>query len=212
LNAGDRVAPVERRAYDQGSFAIGKLSQVSDESGSTTFTYDGLGHVTGKTQTVTVGAYNKAFVIGYGWGSSGSANGKLQTLTYPSGAQVTYGFDAAGRINAISVLAGGVSTTVLSGVGYTANGQPQGWVWGDSTPYQRTFDGYGRLASYPLGNPAGTSHAAGVMRTLIFDAEGGFPTTCIRAPAVRAFARQLHRQAVLRVRRGGAPAGRVRCQ
>jgi RHS repeat-associated protein len=158
--------------YDQGPFAIGHLSSVADESGTTSFTYDGLGHVTGKTQQVTAQSTTQTFAVGYGWGASGSANGKLQTVTYPSGAQVTYGFDQAGRVNSITVTANGVTTSVLSGLNYTANGQPQSWLWGDGTQYQRTYDGYGRLVSYPLGNPAGTGASAGVTRTLAFDAAG----------------------------------------
>jgi RHS repeat-associated protein len=38
--------------------------------------------------------------------------------------------------------------------------------------YQRVFDAYGRLASYPLGNPSGTGISAGVIRTLSFDPAG----------------------------------------
>ena len=40
---------------------------------------------------------------------------------------------------------------------------------GDASAYARSFDVNGRLASYPLGNPAGTGAAAGVTRTLSYD-------------------------------------------
>lgn len=37
------------------------------------------------------------------------------------------------------------------------------------TGYQRAHDSFGRLVSYPLGNPAGTGVSAGVVRTLSYD-------------------------------------------
>jgi RHS repeat-associated protein len=159
--------------YDQGAYAKGHLSLVTDESGSTSFTYDGFSRVATKTQSVTAQSVTKNFTVGYTWGQSGTAAGKLQSITYPSGAQVQYGFDATGRVNSVSVTgADGTVTQVLTGLNYTANGQPQSWVWGDGTLYQRGYDGYGRLASYPLGNAAGTGTSAGVTRTLSFDAAG----------------------------------------
>jgi RHS repeat-associated protein len=160
--------------YDAGAFGKGHLTGVSDESGSTAYVFDGLGRVTSKTQLSGPAGSQKTFALSYTWGTNGSAAGKLQTMQYPSGAVVTYGYDAAGRINNVSVTgADGVSTQVLSGLAYTALNQPASWVWGTgATRYQRGFDGYGRLVTYPLGNPAGTGIAAGVTRTLAFDAAG----------------------------------------
>lgn len=158
--------------YDQGPNGIGHLTSVTDESGSTSFTYDGLGHVASKTQTV--GPSAKVFTLIYTWGASGSANGKLASVTYPSGAIVNYGYDSVGRVNSVSITgADGIVTPVLGGLAYTALSQPQSWAWGVSgVPYQRGYDGYGRLISYPLGNPSGTGISAGVTRTLGFDAAG----------------------------------------
>ncbi len=158
--------------YDQGAYGIGHLTSVTDESGSTSFGYDGLGHVLVKTQTV--GPSAKVFSLNYTWATTGSANGKLQAVKYPSGAIVNYGYDSAGRVNSVSVTgADGAVTPILSGLAYTALSQPQSWVWGvGGVPYQRGYDGYGRLVSYPLGNPSGSGISAGVTRTLAFDAAG----------------------------------------
>ena len=159
--------------YDQGTNGVGHLTNVTDESGSTTFTYDGLGRIATKTQVAGPSGGQKTFTLIYTWGTSGTATGKLQSVKYPSGAQVNYGYDTAGRVNDVSVLgADGVTTEILSGLTYTALGQPKSWAWGSGSPYLRTFDGYGRLVSYPLGNPNGTGNAAGVTRTLSFDAAG----------------------------------------
>lgn len=161
--------------YDGGTYGKGLLTSMSDESGTSGFGYDGFGVMTSKTQTTGPAGAQKTFSSSYLQGASGSATGKLQTLIYPSHATVTYGYDATGRINSISVLsADGVTVTkVLSGVQYNALNQPVSWIWSaGNVPYQRSFDAYGRLASYPLGNPTGSGNAAGVTRTIAFDAAG----------------------------------------
>jgi RHS repeat-associated protein len=181
-DAGNRVKTI---AYDAGtgtSFTydetaggnLGKehLTTVTDESGTTHWVYDGFGRVVTKTQTT--GPSSKSFTVTYAYGTSGSANGKLQAITYPSGAKVSYGYDNAGRVNSVRVTgADGITTPILSGLAYTGLNQPLSWVWGTTgTVYQRGYDGYGRLATYPLGNPAGTGIAAGVTRTIEYDAAG----------------------------------------
>ncbi len=160
--------------YDAGTYGKGNLTSISDESGSTSFVYDGLGRVVTKTQVSGPSGAQRTFTLNYAWGSSGTSTGKLASVTYPSGAIVTYGYDTAGRINDVSVTgADGVVSKVLSGLAYDALSQPKSWVWGiGAVPYLRSFDGYGRLVSYPLGNPSGTGIAAGVLRTLAFDAAG----------------------------------------
>jgi len=52
---------------------------------------------------------------------------------------------------------------VLSGIAYS---NLIGWTWANGVAYQRGYDGFGRLSSYALGNPAGTGAAAGRTRTL----------------------------------------------
>ncbi len=160
--------------YDVGTYGKGHLTSVTDESGSTSFVHDGLGRVVTKSQTSGPSGAQRTFTLIYGWGSSGTATGKLTSITYPSGAVVTYGYDTAGRVNDVSVTgADGMVTKVLTGLSYNALSQPRSWVWGTgAVPYQRSFDGYGRLVSYPLGNPSGTGISAGVTRTLAFDAAG----------------------------------------
>ena len=163
--------------YDGGATPIaqatGKLTKVTDESGTTTYAYDGFGRLVTKIQTTLT----KSFTLTYAWGTTGSAMGKLTSITYPSGTRVNYGYDSAGRINAVSVNpvnANGVGTsstsiTVLNALSYTGANDIKGWTWGDGKGYQRTYDANARLQSYPLGNPAGTGAAAGVTRTLSYD-------------------------------------------
>ncbi len=166
--------------YDGGgagaSNSIGRLTRINDEAGSTVYTYDELGRVLTKTQTVG----GRIFTIGYTWGSSGSSLGHLTAITYPSGSKINYGYDGSGRVNSVTVNpvnANGVGSSgsmlnVLSGLSYNAQDDAKGWTWGNGVSYQRSFDSFGRLSSYPLGNPTGTGNAEGLLRTLSYDATG----------------------------------------
>ncbi|HJU40215.1 MAG TPA: DUF6531 domain-containing protein, partial [Tahibacter sp.] len=76
------------------SYPVGRLTRMTDESGSTTYCYDRRGNVLKKTQ-VTDG---KSLTMGYGYTKAD----KVERLTYPSGAVVTYTRDAVGRVTAVS--------------------------------------------------------------------------------------------------------------
>ena len=72
-------------------------------------------------------------------------------MTYPSGKQVTYTFDAVGRIAGASVAAG-TSAQLVSSVTYHPFGGLAGFTFGASGPaYSRTQDLDGRVSSYTLG-------------------------------------------------------------
>lgn len=89
-------------AYDQSnvvtgcasSFPLGRLTRMTDSSGSTTYCYDRRGNVTSKTQ-VTAGIELKTE---YAY----DAADRLLFMTYPSGAVVTYGRDVLGRVESVS--------------------------------------------------------------------------------------------------------------
>lgn len=188
LNRVTRIAYTTGTAsvfeYDGGSTGsandIGHLTRMTDESGQTTFSYDGMGRLLSKVQT-TSGTNGASAILSmsYVYGTAGSAAGKLASVTYPSGNRINYTYDAAGRVSGLTLnpsdLAGGTNTgtttVLLSDISYSPFGPAQSWTWGNSTPsqantYARTFDLDGRMTSYPLGNPA----AGGLVRTLAYDA------------------------------------------
>jgi RHS repeat-associated protein len=171
----------DRYASANDATAIGHLTQITDESGSTTYRYDGLGHVVAKTQVTGSGGLAKSFTVAYGWGSSGPSAGKLTSITYPSGARANYSYDATGRLSGVTlnpVNANGAGTNtalsygILASVQYNGASAVKGWTWGDGTAYARGFDAYARLNQYPLGNPAGSGASAGLVRMLGYDNAG----------------------------------------
>jgi RHS repeat-associated protein len=112
--------------YDAGTNGKGRLTGASDANHSMSWSYDTLGRVTGKGQTVA--SITKS--VGYGY-----TNGDMTTLVTPSGQTITYGYTNH-RITSITV----GSTTLLSGVTYDPFGPATGWTWGNATTMSRTYD------------------------------------------------------------------------
>jgi RHS repeat-associated protein len=170
--------------YDGGGVGaptdIGHLTKMSDESGQTTFSYDGMGRLLAKVQTTnSANGSTVNLSTRYSYGTEGSARGKLVSVTYPSGNRINYEYGEDARISALTLnpsdQAGGTTpgsaTVLLSGIEYTPFGAVQSWRWGNHSiaqpnVYARSYDLDGRVTSYPLGNPATT----GLVRTLTYDA------------------------------------------
>ena len=91
-------------SYDSCNNGVGRLCSVTmGENGSSpttiTYSYNAFGEVTTHQS------------IGYSYDNAG----RLQNITYPSGAVVTYGYDAAGQINDVQLTQPGQATTTLAG-------------------------------------------------------------------------------------------------
>lgn len=120
--------------YDAG-YGVGKLTSMTDSSGSTAWTFDKLGRVTQKAQTT--GAVT--LTTGYTY----LAGGRVATMTYPSGVVVGFTYDGA---NVASITVNGA--TVVSGVTYFPFGGPKGWAMGSIGSYVRQMDVHGRITSH----------------------------------------------------------------
>jgi RHS repeat-associated protein len=158
-----------------GTSASGQIARMNDESGHTQFTYDGLGRLKRKTQTVGLGATKLDFDLSYEYGTSGTGTGHISAIIYPSGNRVAFEYGANGRPVSISLeSANGTGRKyVLSQIDHRPFGPAYAWTWGNSTHevsnvYTRTFDTLGRLKSYQIGHSA----HQGTVRTLEYD-EGG---------------------------------------
>jgi RHS repeat-associated protein len=119
--------------YDTGTNGKGRLTSASDANHSLSFSYDGLGRVTGKG--LTIGTVTKS--VGYGY-----TNADLTALTTASGQAVTYGYNSNHQVTSIAVN----GTTVLQGVTYEPFSGVNGWTWGNGTTVSRTFNGDGLIS------------------------------------------------------------------
>ena len=174
-DAARRVTKAGNSSYEygkSGTSGSGQLTAMADESGKSSFNYDGHGRLSMKTQIVGSGTSAKQFSVVYGYGNSGSSKGHVTSMTYPSGNRIdiTYGTDGRASSLLLVPARAGKPTTVLSNLGYMPFGSVKSWNWGDATPspqnaYERQFDAAGRLTSYPLGQP----NQNGSVRTVAYD-------------------------------------------
>jgi RHS repeat-associated protein len=133
------ATPVVTYAYDSGAYAKGKLSSLTDQAGTASFTYDVLGRIATETRTL-VGSggtsISKSMSYEYDLDSS------LSKLHYPSGAIVTYTPDSAGRMVSAIDSANGIK--YATGATYGPDGALTGFVSGNSA----TFAGVNNAYSY----------------------------------------------------------------
>jgi RHS repeat-associated protein len=125
----------------------GRLSTVTDGSGSTTYGYDLQGRVTSKLQVA--GSVSSRVTYAY------NAQGQLASLVTPSGQTVGYGYT---NNQVTSVTVNGIN--VLTGAKYFPFGDVASWTWGNGQAYQRIYDSDGRIQSVTI---------AGTVRTYGFD-------------------------------------------
>lgn len=119
--------------YDVGANGKGRLTSLTDGSGSTTWAYTPQGRVSTRSQVMGVMTRS----VGYGY----DAGGRLQSLTLPSGAIVSYGY-TEGRITSVAVN----GSPVVTGVLYEPFGPTRGWTWGNGMYAVRGYTTDGNIA------------------------------------------------------------------
>lgn len=128
--------------YDQGPNAIGRLSQITDSSGSIQYGYDLHGRVTTESRFIAGASH----VTSYRY----DAAGRLSGMTYPTGLVLEYGRDGAGRISQINRVVANVAAPLLQAVAYQPFGPVASVTFGNGSTQARSYDLDGRLASYAL--------------------------------------------------------------
>jgi RHS repeat-associated protein len=136
-------------AYDENGHGagIGRLTSVTDAAGTLSRSYDSLGNlltdvrVTGTSTLTTAYTYDAA--------------NRVASITYPSGAVVSYTGDIMGRVTSVSAQApGGSSVPVVSSVIYEPFGPSTALTYGNGVSETRSFDQDYRLTALA---DAGTS-------------------------------------------------------
>lgn len=155
-----------------GSSAAGRITAMTDESGTTQFSYDGYGRLQEKTQIVGSGKTTKPFKLTYEYGVLDTDTGHVISMTYPSGNQIRINYGPEGRAASLALIDAntGNPKTILSQIEYSGVDSVQSWFWGSGnattrSAYKREFDTAGRLTTYPLGS----LDADGTLRTLAYD-------------------------------------------
>jgi YD repeat-containing protein len=131
-------------SYDQGQNALGRLTGITDATGSIAYTYDAGGRLLTEIRTIS----NVAYPTAYSYNSAG----QLASITYPSGRVVSYTYDTMGRISQIDTTKDGVAHTIVSQVHYQPFGGVTSYTNGAGRVVARNYDLDGRINSFTLGN------------------------------------------------------------
>jgi YD repeat-containing protein len=127
-----------------GNLGIGQLTSMTDESGSTTFTYDARPGVA--AATTTIGA--RTYTVRYQYDGAG----RVTEMAYPDGRLVSYAYDSSGRPTAIAtadVFNGRPFVNIATGIEV----QPFAGTWTSLTQANgvedsRVLDDDGRVVGY----------------------------------------------------------------
>jgi len=112
---------------------VGRLASMIDPSGRTDYCYNLMGDLVRRVQ-VTDG---QALTLRYAY----EASGRLQSMTYPDGSLVDYGYDALGQVKSIGVTpAGGVREVLLQGLKTLPFGPVKTWTFGNGRRLDRSYD------------------------------------------------------------------------
>jgi len=147
-------------SYDSGTNGIGRLTGMTDQSGTTTYSYDAHGRLLAKTQVAKFSALSFTQSLSYQY----DAAGRQQQVTYPSGVQITTSYGTDGRPNELRI----DGNVLIGNITYHPFGEPKSWTWGNGQIYTRSFDLDGRPKTHPIGSD---------IRMLNYDAAGRITQT-----------------------------------
>ena len=144
--------------YDQGTNAIGRLSGVTDQAGSGSYSYDVLGRVTAEERTIT--GITKRMSYTY------NLDGSVATAKYPSGAVITYTPDPGGRVGMVQDIGNNINYVVgPGGLGTLASYGPDSSLTGFLSGASASFAGIAN--SFSFNNRLQPLNMAAVVPTLL---------------------------------------------
>jgi RHS repeat-associated protein len=121
------------------NFTAGRLSKITDGSGSESYEYDSMGRLLKCTRVIGANTYVTTY--------SYTADGHLASITYPSGRVVTDQYDAIGRLTEVGT--GG--TSVLNIGSYNAANQILAMTYGNGTQATYSYNAQLQVASVLYG-------------------------------------------------------------
>jgi RHS repeat-associated protein len=123
--------------YDQtsgGNVGVGRLTNVTEESGSSSFTYDAQGRMTADAKVIQ----GRGYTVAYGY----DGNGKVTKITYPSGRIVNVMRTTDGIITGVTTQLNSSSgaVNVATSITHAPFGGLTGLAYGNGLALIRTYD------------------------------------------------------------------------
>jgi YD repeat-containing protein len=142
---------VESFSYDAAANRI----SMSDSSGSTTYQYDQLSHLTSETRTFA--GLGGSYTLGYDY----HVGGQLKSITEHTNQRISYAYDSAGRLNALTGTNYNYGQFINS-ISYRAWGGPRQFSYGNGRTEAVTYNSRLRATHYEIPAGGGFSAAASI--------------------------------------------------
>lgn len=123
--------------YDEGTYGKGRLTSITDGSGTTSLDYDHRGNLSSHTSTVGTTSYTLTYAYNL-------ANQLIQ-VTYPSGRSVDYTYDAVGLINQVDTTQDASTQSLVSNLDYLPFGPLNQLDYGNGIQLTGSYDADYRL-------------------------------------------------------------------
>ena len=133
-----------------GNYGKGRMTGMTDSSGSAAYRYDSKGHMVQEMRTIS----GVAHTVSYNYGD----NGMLWDITYPSARKIRFGYDDLGRKNYVDLKrsAAAIEEPILNWVGYLPFGKARGFTWANGLYRWDSYDAEYRLEGSQLFDSAGS--------------------------------------------------------
>jgi YD repeat-containing protein len=124
--------------------SIGRLSTMTDPSGSTVYEYDKTGKVKRELKQVSNLYYNTEYTY--------DLNGNLVKTTYPGGRAITYNYNQSNKVSSVTETQYGVTNTLASNITYMPFGDMVSMTQGNGVVTTRTYDNRYHLIALNIGS------------------------------------------------------------
>ncbi len=129
--------------WDEGTYGKGRITSVMEEESLFHYQYDDRGLVIQSDSQLS----GVSFSTGYGYNDAG----QLTKIQYPSGMQVVYEYDSAGRLSGIQRTLGGLTSELLGQVLWHGMEMSE-FQLGNGQTINLSYDNSGRLISKKYGS------------------------------------------------------------
>ncbi len=139
-------------SYDTGGqavFALGRLTQLTDNGNSQAFRYDNLGRVTSVLHTID----GTPYAVGYAY----NAADQITAITYPSNRVINQTYDAVGRLTHITDASVSNPYLTLSSSAFTGAGQVKSLVFGNGVNGAFAYNDHLQISTLRYFNPSAPS-------------------------------------------------------
>ena len=124
-------------SYDAGSYGKGRLTGISDASGTTSLNYNHRGMLASQTTTVAGASYTLSYAY--------NLTNQLTQLSYPSGRTVDYSYDSTGLLSQVATTQDATTQNLASNFDYLPFGPLNQLDYGNGIQRTASFDADYRL-------------------------------------------------------------------